>query len=105
MFSYIVTGVIFVYNDTIMIILCVFVVYGAYAFFREIFLLFSKKRCVVAAVRIKSDADIERTILAEQYISTYSFLDRAPVLLCEKDLSEDLKKYGYEVYIKQTEEK
>lgn len=107
MLSYIVTGVILVYNDIVIIVLCVFAVYGAYALFREISMLFSRKNRVAAAVRIKDDEQLQNdaVVIAEQYIATHTFLERAPVLLCDKYVPSDLQKYGYEIYIKQTEEK
>lgn len=95
------------YNDIVMIILCVFAVYGAYALLREISMLFSRKNRVAAAVRIKRNERLQNdaVIIAEQYIATHAFLERAPVFLCDGDVPRDLQKYGYDIYIKQTEEK
>ncbi|MBQ8837109.1 MAG: hypothetical protein IJ002_06350 [Clostridia bacterium] len=94
------------YNDIVIIILCVFAVYGAYALLREISMLFSRKNRVAAAVRVKSNEQLQNDaiVTAEQYIATHTFLERAPVLLCDGCVPNDLKKYGYEIYIKQTEE-
>ncbi len=107
MFSYIVTGVILVYNDIIIIILCVFAVYGAYALLREIAMLFSKRNRVAAAIRVKNDERCQNdsVVTAEQYIATHCFLEREPVFICDGGVPENLKKYGYEIYVKQTEEK
>ena len=106
MFSYIVTGVILVYNDIITIIVCMFAVYGAYAFLKEIIMFCLKKFKVTVAVRVSDKSDLFNTLAAADfYISTYAFLEKKPVLLCESNDAELLKKYGYDVYIKQTEEK
>ncbi len=97
------------YNDIILIFLCVFAVYGAYAAVREIGMLFCRKKRVAAAIRIKTDASEddrnEMIMTAENYISSHSFLERAPIIISDKETAKYLKRYGYEIYVKYTEEK
>ena len=98
MFSYIVTGVIFVYNSFV-ILLCVFSVYGAYAIFREIALACARKKQIVAAVRVTAD-QAETIAVAEYYTQKYPYLESRPVLLCDTDPPTDVEQYGLDVYIK-----
>ncbi len=94
------------YNDIIMIIISVLAVYGAYALIREVAMLFSRKHRIVAAIRIKDGMleDNDAIVVAEQYIASHSFLERTPVLICEREVPKDIENYGYDVYIKFTEE-
>lgn len=96
------------YNDIVMITLCVFAVYGVYALFREISMLFSRKIRVFAAVRINSkmskDERNDALLAAENFIHYHSFLERAPIIINEGVSSQELKKYGYKIYELQTEE-
>ena len=105
-FSYIVMGVFFVYNDSIMILLCVFAVYGVYAMLRELILLFARKKCAVAAVRIYAgmdrDACMDAIRFAEQLAGARWQFESVPVLLCDAPASTEIQNYGYEVYVKQT---
>jgi len=98
-----------VYNDIILIFICVFAVYGAYALIRELGMLVCGKNRIVAAIRINSqmceDEQNDALILADNYISSYGFLERAPIIICDSESTNDLERYGYEVYIRQTEEK
>ena len=97
------------YNDIIMIFLCVFAVYGVYALLREIGAVVCRKNRIVAAIKVCSEMcedDInDAVIFAENYISSYSFLERAPIIVCDSENAKFLKRYGYDIYIKQTEEK
>ena len=68
-------------------------------------MLLSRKYRVVAAVRVDEKNIDDAIVVAEQYIATHVFLERRLVLLCENDISSELCKCGYEIYIKQTEEK
>ncbi len=106
--SYIVTGVILVYNDIIIITLCVFAVYGVYAVIREIAMLFLKKRGLVLAIKMDSDMRkderADAVALAENCIYKHSFLNRTPIIICDKAV-DDYKKYGYKIYVRYTEEK
>lgn len=95
------------YNDSIMILLCVFAVYGAYALLREAAILILRKSCAVAAVRILSDMDAdtcrEAIRTGEEIASTHLHFERKPVLLCEIPPSAELSEYGYEIYVKQAD--
>ena len=93
------------YNDIIMIVLCVFAVYGAYALFKEIFMLFYRDHSVVVAVRVDNSLYEDNIVLAEKCIADNCLLEKYPVLLCVDTVPEDLSKYGYEIYVKYTEEK
>ena len=97
------------YNDIILIFLCVFAVYGAYAIIREMIMLLCRKSRVAAAVRIYSDmSDDEQNdaiMLVENYVCSNSFLERAPIIICDSESAEHLQRYGYEIYIRYTEEK
>lgn len=107
MFSYIVTGVFFVYNDSMMILFSVLAVFGAYALLREIAMLFGRKSRVVAAVRIRADMDADARTdavrLAEQLAQTNRQMESAPVLLSDVPVPKDLQNYGYEIYVRQTD--
>lgn len=98
MFSYIVTGVIFVYNSLV-ILLCVFAVYGAYAIFREIALACARKKQIAAAVRVTSEL-MDKIAVAEYYTQKYTYFESRPVLLCDTDPPTDIQKYGLDVYVK-----
>ena len=93
------------YNDIAVIFLCVLAVYGAYALFREISMVFSRKNRIVAAVRVKSSTQLQSDdiVIAEKYVASHSFLDKKPVLLFDGEVPEELKKYGYDIYIKYKE--
>ena len=97
------------YNDIILIFLCVFAVYGVYSLVREFWMLICRKNKIAAAIRIDSqmrENDINDAILfAENYISSYSFLERMPIIICDGENAKYLKRYGYDIYIRQTEEK
>ena len=54
-------GVIFVYNDLILILLSVFAVFGIYAVIREIVMACTKSRGIVYAVRFAAGDDEMRT--------------------------------------------
>lgn len=54
-------GVIFVYNDLILILLSVFAVFGIYAVIREIVMACTKSRGIVYAVRFSAGEDEMRT--------------------------------------------
>lgn len=107
MFSYIVTGVFFVYNDSIMILFSVLAVFGAYALLREIAMLFGRKSRVVAAVRIRADMDVDARTdavrIAEELAGSDRRFESAPVLLCDVPVPKDLQDYGYEIYVRQTD--
>ncbi len=107
MFSYIVTGVFFVYNSSVMILFCVFAVYGAYAMIREAVMLLSRKSRLSAAVRIGRDMDAETCAdairLAEQFAGSHRQFASAPVLLCEAPVPQEVQNYGYEIYVRRTE--
>lgn len=82
-----------------MILLCVFAVYGAYAVFRELALVFARKKQVVAAVRLGSDL-ADRLAVAEYYTQKYTYLEGRPVLLCDSEPPRGIEKYGMDVYWK-----
>lgn len=107
MFSYIVTGVFFVYNDSIMIIFSILAVFGAYALLRELVMLFGRKKRAVAAVRIRADMDANACTDAVRFVELLSQsnrqLESAPVLLCDAPVPKDLQNYGYEIYVRQTD--
>lgn len=106
MFSYIVTGVFFVYN-MIMILFSVLAVLGAYALLRELVMVLGRKSRAVAAVRIRADMDADARTdavrLAEQIAETNRQLESAPVLLCDTPVPKELQNYGYEIYVRQTD--
>ena len=109
MFSYIVTGVILLYNDIVMIILCIFAVFGFYSLLREFSMLFSRRSRVSAAVFVNSEMsrdEINEVILnAEDYIYNHSFLHRYPIIINDGKSFDELKRYGCNIYVEQTEEK
>ena len=98
-------GVIFVYNDLILILLSVFAVFGIYAVIREIVMACTKSRGIVYAVRFAAGDDAMRTaellLKAEYLAAKCPDAERRPVVLvCSTDARE-AEKFGYEVYIKQ----
>ena len=105
-FSYIVTGVIFVYNDSSMILLCIFAVYGVYAMLRELVMLLVRKKRAVVAIRISADMErdacIEAIRFAEQFAEGNRHVERGPVLLCDAGDPDKMQGYGYEIYVKRT---
>ena len=92
------------YNDIVMIILCVFAVYGVYSVIREIVMLLTKRNNFILAIKVDSKTVNEDIVLAEQYLEENSVLNKKPVLLCDTEMAEEIKKYGYEVFVKLTEE-
>ena len=108
MFSYIVSGVILVYNEIIIIVLSVFAVFGAYSVIREFFILLCKKEQLVVAIKI-TDVPNERSMLerietAEEYITEHYIFEKHPVFICDSFDSTwgDISKF--DVYVKYTEE-
>ncbi len=97
------------YNDIILILLCVFAVYGVYSVFREIGMLLCRKNRVAAAVNISLDMSENQIndalVFAQNSVYSYSFLERAPVIICDREKADCLKRYGYEIYVKFAEEK
>ena len=85
--------------NSIIILFCVFAVYGAYAMLREISLLLIRKNRIVAAVRLDSTV-ADRMVLAESITQKCASFERYPVLLCEEDPFEDIEKYGMDIYVK-----
>ena len=91
-------GVIFVYNDFILILLSVFAVFGVYAVIREIVMACTKSRGILYAVRFAAGDD---ALKAEYLAAKCPDAERRPVVLvCSTDARE-AEKFGYEVYIKQ----
>lgn len=98
-------GVIFVYNDFILILLSVFAVFGVYAVIREIVMACTKSRGILYAVRFAAGDDemhtAELLLKAEYLAAKCPDAERRPVVLvCSTDARE-AEKFGYEVYIKQ----
>ena len=97
------------YNDIVLIILCVFAVYGVYSVFREIGMLLCRKNRIAAAVSISSEMSENQIndalVFAHNSVCSYSFLERAPVIICDREKADSLKIYGYEIYVKFAEEK
>lgn len=108
MFSYIVTGVIFVYNDIIIIFICAFAVYGAYSVLREILDALGKRLKIVAAIYITENTDwasIENAVeYANLCICEHSFLEAQPIFVTDCVNAEFLKDLKYTVYVKYTED-
>ncbi len=94
------------YNDIIIIFICTFAIYGIYAFLREVCMLFMRKKRVVAAIRVGNDISLreEKIANAERLIDFHYFLERKPVLLCDIEGAKENSNYGYDVYIKYTED-
>lgn len=98
-------GVIFVYNDFILILLSVFAVFGVYAVIREIVMACTKNRGILYAVQFAAGDDemhtAELLLKAEYLAAKCPDAARRPVVLtCIADARE-AEKFGYEVYIKQ----
>lgn len=95
------------YNDIVIILFCVFAVYGVYALVREVAVLLFRKSRAIAAARITSemDADARNDAIrnAEQFAQQCVRVDKAPVLLCDDPIDADLAAYGYAIYIRQTD--
>lgn len=99
-FSYIVTGVIFVYNSLI-ILLCVLAVYGAYALFRELLVILSRNKVVSLSVKVKDMNELQDMLsVAEYYTQKYSFFDNKVIVVCEAENAGKIEKYGFDVYVK-----
>lgn len=98
-------GVIFVYNDLILILLSVFAVFGIYAVIREIVMACTKSRGIVYAVRFSAGDDAMRTaevlLKAEHLAGKCRDTERRPVLLTDSAGAREAGKFGYEVYVKQ----
>ena len=69
-------------------------------------MLFLRKKRVVAAIRVENDISLreERITDAERLIEFHYFLERKPVLLCDIEGAKEYNNYGYDVYIKYTED-
>lgn len=97
-------GVIFVYNDLILILLSVFAVFGVYALIREIVMVCTKSRGIVYAVRFSASDDEMRTVerlLKVAYLAGKDHdAEPHPILLASRAEAREAEKYGYEVYIK-----
>ena len=98
-------GVIFVYNDLILILLSVFAVFGVYAVIREIVMACTKSRGILYAVRFSSGDEemriAEMLLKAEHLAGKSRDTERRPVLLTDSGSAREAEKFGYEVYIKQ----
>ena len=97
-------GVIFVYNDLILILLSVFAVFGIYAVIREIVMACTKSRGIVYAVRFAAGDEMrtaELLLKAEHLAGKCRDTERHPVLLTDSTGSRAAEKFGYEVYVKQ----
>ena len=108
MFSYIVTGVIFVYNDTIVIFTCAFAIYGVYSAIKEILNVLGWKCRFIAAIYISDNADVDFIENAVEYtnccICEHSFFESQPVFVADCVNAELFKDLKYTVYVKYTEE-
>ena len=104
MFSYIVTGVILVYNSFI-ILICVFAVYGAYSAFRELFSLLSKDKGFYIAVKASEYDDIQAAMGDAKCITQKcgQFCSQ-PIILCDTENMDEYKEYGFDIYIKSGKE-
>ena len=95
------------YNDCVMILLCVFAVYGAYALLREIATIAFRKSRAVAAVRITKEMDVDACCdavrLAEEIAATYLQFERGTALLFEEKPTGELWTKEYPIYIKLTD--
>ncbi len=88
------------YNSLI-ILLCVLAVYGAYSLLRETLALFCKKRIISLAVRTNDLSELKDMLsLAEQHAQKFGFIDNKVIVICDEDKANDFKNYGFEVYIK-----
>ena len=104
MFSYIVTGVIFVYNSFI-ILVCIFAVYGAYSMLRELFFSISKDRVFYIAVKVSECDDINESLCDAEYAAAkHRRFNVHPIVLCDTECADGYKKYGFDVYIKSGQE-
>ena len=94
------------YNDIIIIAVCTFAIYGIYVLLREVCMLFLGERRIVAAIRVENDCylDSERISEVKELIDSTFFLERTPILLCDRDAAHNFKNYGYDVYVKYTED-
>lgn len=108
MFSYIVTGVIFVYNDIIVIFTCAFAIFGVYSVIREVFAVLGRRFKMVAAIYISENTNlksIESMVeYAELCICDHTFLEAQPILVTDCVNAEFLKDLKYTVYVKYTED-
>lgn len=72
-------------------------------------MLLCRKNCIAAAVRISSrmnENEINDALnTAQNSVYSYSFLERAPIIICERENADGLQRYGYEIYVKFAEEK
>ena len=97
------------YNDIVLIFLCIFAVYGVYSVFREIEMLLCRRNRIAAAIKISLEMDENRIneaiVFAQNCVYSYSFLERAPVIICDRENADCLQKYGYDVYVKFAEER
>ena len=94
------------YNDIIIIAVCIFAIYGIYVLLREVCMLFLGERQIVAAIRVENDCYLypERISEVNELIDSTFFLERTPILLCDRDVAHNFKNYGYDVYVKYTED-
>ena len=86
------------YNSLI-ILVCVFAVYGAYTLIREVMVLLSRKSRVYVAIDVSEGNVDDKILLAEFYASKYSFFASRPIIVCEESKIEEVKKYGYKICV------
>lgn len=98
-------GVIFVYNDCILILLSVFAVFGAYAVIREIVMACTRSRGILYAVRFAAGDDEMQTaelLLKAAYLAErHRGVEHRPAVLADRESAREAEKFGYDVYIKQ----
>ena len=85
------------YNSLI-ILLCVLAVYGAYALFREFLFLFIRKKKMITAIRVQTGF-AEDLADAEYFAQTHRLFESRPILLCDTNPPADIHKYGMDVYV------
>ena len=87
--------------NTLVIILCVLAVYGAYSLSREMFVIFCKKKIVSLAVRTNEISELKDILsVTEQHAQKFGFIDNKVVVICDESRADDFEEHGFEVYVK-----
>ena len=87
--------------NTLIILLCVLAVYGAYSLLREILVIFCKKKIVSLAVRTNEISELKDILsVTEQHAQKFSFIDDKMIVICDEAKADEFEEYGFEVYIR-----